>query len=213
MRAYYRERAPVYDRVYAYPERQDDLRWLEAAIPAALADRVVLEIAAGTGYWTQCISLRATSICATDTALEALRQVPARPLACPVETRVAGAYGLNDVGGRFSGAFARLWFSHIPIARRADWFRALHACLAPGASVVIVDNSAAQCRRLPIARTDQAENTYQLRETDAGKEYEVLKNFPVASELEAVVRQAARPGSSRFVELEHYWFFSYALGG
>ena len=46
MRAYYRERAPVYDRVYAYPERQDDLRWLEAAIPAALADRDVLEIAA-----------------------------------------------------------------------------------------------------------------------------------------------------------------------
>ena len=30
MTPYYRERAPVYDAVYGYPERQADLRFLES---------------------------------------------------------------------------------------------------------------------------------------------------------------------------------------
>ena len=56
MKTYYRERAPVYDRVYTYPERQKDLRFLEDYIAKQFTGLDVLEIAAGTGYWTQFIA-------------------------------------------------------------------------------------------------------------------------------------------------------------
>ena len=83
MQGYYRERAPVYDRVYAYPERQADLRWLEREIPALLSGRRVLQVAAGTGYWTQFSSADAQSLSAQPTAH------PSRLLRCPTGTLVA----------------------------------------------------------------------------------------------------------------------------
>jgi len=64
MKEYYQKRAPVYDRVYAYPERQADLRFLEEYIPEQFSGLDVLEIAAGTGYWTQYIAGQAQSILA-----------------------------------------------------------------------------------------------------------------------------------------------------
>ena len=52
MRAYYAQRAAYYERVYFKPERQADLRAIEAALPAHFAQRRVLEVACGTGWWT-----------------------------------------------------------------------------------------------------------------------------------------------------------------
>ena len=52
MRAVYARRAAVYERVYAKPERQADLRAMKAALPVAFAGRRVLEVACGTGWWT-----------------------------------------------------------------------------------------------------------------------------------------------------------------
>lgn len=53
MQSYYAARASEYERIYAKPERQADLRRLESMIPAMFARCNVLEIASGTGYWTQ----------------------------------------------------------------------------------------------------------------------------------------------------------------
>ena len=52
MALYYAERASIYERVYHQPERQADLRQLEADLPAHFAGRHVLELACGTGWWT-----------------------------------------------------------------------------------------------------------------------------------------------------------------
>ena len=66
MQAYYAARAREYERIYAKPERQADLRILEADIPAALAGSNVIEVACGTGYWTQHIARTAGRVLATD---------------------------------------------------------------------------------------------------------------------------------------------------
>ena len=47
MSNYYKERAPIYDLVYGYPERQAGLRFLEVHIQEMLRGRRVVEIAAG----------------------------------------------------------------------------------------------------------------------------------------------------------------------
>jgi predicted methyltransferase len=53
---YYAQRAAEYDAVYAKPERQHDLARLKELLPPLVAGRRVLELAAGTGYWTQVMS-------------------------------------------------------------------------------------------------------------------------------------------------------------
>lgn len=156
MRAYYKERAPIYDRVYSYPERQDDLRYLEKYISEQLKDLDVLEIAAGTGYWSQFISHTANTILATDATPEALEQINNRNLSQPVQTQIADAYDLKELPSDFTGSFAGLWLSHVPKQRLDDFLTQLHAHLKVGSRVVFIDNSMAQCERLPLSFTDEA---------------------------------------------------------
>jgi len=64
---YYAQRAAEYERVYAKPERQHDLAAMRAWLPHWFAQRHVLEIACGTGWWTahgarECASWLATDI-------------------------------------------------------------------------------------------------------------------------------------------------------
>ena len=52
LQSYYAQRATEYERIYLKPERQAELRALEAWLPSVFAGRRVLEIACGTGWWT-----------------------------------------------------------------------------------------------------------------------------------------------------------------
>ena len=66
IRSYYARRAKEYEEIYRKPERQGDLRELEAMLGAAFSGMDVLEIACGTGYWTQFIARSAHSVHAVD---------------------------------------------------------------------------------------------------------------------------------------------------
>ncbi|MBX2839114.1 MAG: class I SAM-dependent methyltransferase [Gammaproteobacteria bacterium] len=207
MKDYYNERAPVYDRVYRYAERQTDLRILESIVTEKFSNKRVLEVAAGTGYWTQFISGRAHSVVATDATSTALDQLRRRQLKCPVQTEIIDAYELHNITQTFNAAFAGLWFSHIPIERRSEWFNSLHSRLDTGSKVILIDNSNAQCDRLPLSHTDDQGNTYQDRQTDSGNSYRVLKNFPTEYEL---TNELAPFGTKpTFLELENFWYFEY----
>jgi ubiquinone/menaquinone biosynthesis C-methylase UbiE len=63
---YYSRRASEYEKVYDKPERQAELAWLRQRIPELLKNRTVLEVACGTGYWTQYIAQSARSVYACD---------------------------------------------------------------------------------------------------------------------------------------------------
>jgi len=209
MKEYYQNRAPVYDQVYAYPERQADLRFLEEYLPQQFTGLDVLEIAAGTGYWTQYICQQAQSIMATDVSIEVIQQLLNRNLPSNVTTQVTDAYALENITQRFGGAFAGLWLSHVPKQRLRAFVRGLHQHLKPGAAVVFIDNSAVQCQRLPITDRDEFGNTYQKRVLDSGISYRVLKNFPTRQELHELVKGLA--GDTHYIELEHFWLFKYTL--
>jgi demethylmenaquinone methyltransferase/2-methoxy-6-polyprenyl-1,4-benzoquinol methylase len=209
MKEYYQKRAPVYDQVYAYPERQADLRFLEEYIPEQFSGLDVLEIAAGTGYWTQYIARQAQSILATDVSVEVIQQLLSRNLPTNVTTMVTDAYVLENITQNFGGAFAGLWLSHVPRQRLGEFIQGLHRHLKPGAAVVYIDNSAAQCQRLPITDRDEFGNTYQQRVLDSGISYRVLKNFPTCQELLELVNGLA--GDTHYFKLDNFWLFHYKL--
>ena len=73
MQSYYADRAPEYDSIYAKPERQADLRLIEAWLPEVFRGRAVLEIACGTGHWTQLIAPVASEVVALDASPETMQ--------------------------------------------------------------------------------------------------------------------------------------------
>ena len=210
MRAYYAQRAAIYERVYAKPERQADLRAMEAWLPTVFAGRRVLEIACGTGWWTPHGARDALAWLATDINPETMALARAKALPACVQFATVDAYTLAGLQGQhFDGAFAGCWWSHVPLARLPGWLDALHAHLAPGARVVMLDNRHVQTSNLPITRRDDAGNTYQARTLDDGSVHEVLKNFPTREQALALLGPCAH--SPEWIEHDHYWVLDYQL--
>ena len=79
---YYAKRANEYERIYQKPERQSDLAALNRLLTEIISGHEVLEIACGTGYWTQVISRAATSVTATDINEEVLQIARTKNYGC-----------------------------------------------------------------------------------------------------------------------------------
>lgn len=207
---YYAQRANEYEGIYAKPERQSDLRILRDLVGEFVAREHVLEIACGTGYWTQVMSRTAGSVMATDINTEVLDVARSKGLDNRVRFLQADAYSLPVTSGKFTAGFSGFWWSHIPRARLADFLRGFHQRLSPGAKVLFIDNRFVEGSSTPISRTDAEGNTYQTRRLASGATYEVLKNFPDESELRCAVMEAATGVQIRCSR--YYWALSYVLG-
>lgn len=210
MAAYYAQRAAYYERVYFKPERQANLRAMEAWLPAQFAGRRVLEIAAGTGWWTPHGARDAAAWLATDLNPETLAVARSKAMPACVQFAELDAYSFQQVQGQtFSGAFAGCWWSHVLLSQLPGWLEQLHAHLQPGARVVMLDNSYVQTSSTPLSRRDAEGNTYQNRSLDDGSVHEVLKNFPTREEAFAAIGPRAR--KAEWIAFEHYWVLSYEL--
>jgi len=211
LRRYYADRAAEYDRVYQKPERQADLACLREALCARLKGQRVLEVACGTGYWTELIGRVAASVLATDVNPEVLAIAKARCEGIAgVRFVEADAYALTGVAGDFTAAFAGFWWSHIPKDRIPAFLSALHSMLPQGGWVIFVDNRYVPGSSTPIARTDADGNTYQNRRLQDGRSYEVLKNFPDEGEIRLLLGDAAT--QVQYEALTYYWLVAYRIG-
>ena len=208
MAAYYARRAKEYERVYAKPERRDDLIRLRASVGMAFKRHHVLELACGTGYWTEVIAPVAAAVTACDLSPEVLEIARGKSWgASRVEFRTADAYALPDFGRRYTAAFAGFWWSHMPKRRVRDFLTAFHAHLTPGAEVVFIDNRYVVGNSTPIARTDEAGDTFQQRRLDDGSVHEVLKNFPTEKELLQSV--AGLAAEAEVIQTDYFWVLNY----
>lgn len=211
LRQYYADRAREYEKVYQIPERQGDLADLRRMLQETFAGHDVLEVACGTGYWTQDIAIAARSVLATDVNPEVIQL--AKEKAYPegkVRFRLADAFTLEGVEGRFSAGFAGFWWSHIPRSKLDGFLGNLHRKLGPGCLVVFVDNTPTGTRHA-ITSQDEEGNTYQRRKLESGKEYDVLKNLPTEAELRDRLSGKAR--NIRYITLTYYWWLSYTIAG
>jgi len=213
MASYYAARSKEYERIYDKPERQDDLRRLRSFVEHTFADAHVLELACGTGYWTEIVARSASSVVATDLNDEVLAIARTKPMAPGrVTFRREDAYALAPAPRFFTAGLAAFWWSHVPKARLRSFLDGFHRRFAPGATIVFIDNVYVEGSSTPLSRADESGNTYQSRKLDDGSTHEVLKNFPDESELRAAVEGLAtalsrqqrpimagsRGGSSRF---------------
>ena len=181
--AYYAARANEYEKVYAKPERQADLRYLRQLVPVYLAGRHVLDVACGTGYWTRLIAERAAAITGIDLSPDTLAVAKTQqPASWPADFVIADAYALDEVPGTFDAAFVGFWWSHVMRQDLQRFLTGLHRRLTPGSPVVILDNRYVEGSNLPVTR----------------------------DEVSAVIT-AAGGASISVREMDYYWLASYTV--
>lgn len=208
MQTYYERRARDYDRVYDKPERQADLAILRARVAELLDGRRVLEIAAGTGWWTTAIATTASVVHGVDLADGPLEIARTRAYGCPVTFAIGDAFGLDEIDGEFDASFVGFLWSHLSAADLRRHLRSLTDRLPVGSPVVAIDNGYVAGSSTPISRTDTDGNTYQDRPLADGSVHEVMKNFWSADQLRTII------GDDAEVELTpHFWLCRFTVAG
>jgi demethylmenaquinone methyltransferase/2-methoxy-6-polyprenyl-1,4-benzoquinol methylase len=207
---YYAKRANEYERIYQKPERQKDLVNLRKLLRQPCAGHSVLEIACGTGYWTQVVAETAKSITATDINDEVLQIARAKNYAGNVSFQKVDAFNLSlSHQNIFTAGLAAAWWSHLRKTQIGDFLFQFHRLFSPGSIIVFMDNRFVPGSNTPIFRTDAEGNTYQLRKLENGDEHEVLKNFPSEKEVREIIADLTAEIS--WTELQYYWFLTYKL--
>jgi SAM-dependent methyltransferase len=200
---YYAATAPQYDAAVNRPERADDLAVLRARVAELVRGHAVLELACGTGYWTEVMAATAASVLATDAVATMLDLAKARALPADVVTfRQLDARRLPDDVGGATCVFIGFWWAHLTRDEQDAFLAQLRGRVAKNALLVLVDDEYVEGESLPIARTDLQGNTYEIATTPDGERVELTKNYPSDSALRK--RLGGTVKEIRIERLEYY---------
>jgi SAM-dependent methyltransferase len=190
LRRYYDQRAAEYEQIYLPrdDEHGRELGELARELRGVTANRRVLEVACGTGYWTACAARVAASVTATDASLPMLAQAREKALPRNVTLKFADAYDLAALEGEFDAGVAMFWLSHVPRSRLRGFLDGLHARLLPGSIVYFADNVYVPGIGGDLLPADAAGDTYKLRRLANGARHRVLKNYFTEDELRELLR-------------------------
>lgn len=187
---YYRKRASEYDTLYATTAWRSELPVLHDWLVAQVRGRTILEVAAGTGYWTAAAAPAARAITATDISPEMLAIASSRHLGAHVALVQADCWRLPQFPAPFEVGMAHLWWSHVRKQDRGRFLSHFASRLRQRATLLMIDQNHVPDFGMPISRRDAAGNTYQTRWLDSGERFEVVKNYPDEDELERSVGEA-----------------------
>ncbi len=188
MKDYYRARAGEYDEWFERRGRFDqgreaNGRWFAdaadafAALDALAMTGDLLELAPGTGIWTERLLTTATSVTAVDASPEMIEINRARVDDERVDYVVADLFAWQP-DRQYDGVCFGFWLSHVPAERLDPFFQMIAAALKPGGKLFFVDNghrdqtSTAADQPLPTPETQ-----VMTRRLNDGRTFQVVKNF------------------------------------
>ncbi len=217
--AYYRARAGEYDQWFLRQGRYDrgpdlNAQWfaeveqVRSALDAFAPSGRVLELACGTGLWTEHLLRRADRVTALDASPEALAINRAR--VGDTGVRYVEADVLNwRPDGQYDAVFFSFWLSHVPPARFDGFWGLVRDCLAPGGRVFLVDSLHEPTSTATDHMLMEAKATTTVRRLNDGREFRIVKLFYQRQEL---ARKLANLGW-RFDVRSTDNYFLYGHGG
>ena len=200
---YYKNRANEYEKIYALPERQEELAAATDILQNLFKDKEVVEIACGTGYWTERIAKTARSIFATDINQNVIDIAEGKNYhPCEVTFAAADLFQFQP-SKKYETLFAGFIWSHVLLQDLDRLVQIASGLVVPGGRLVFMDNNYVADSNRPLTHKDEAGNTFQTRKLEDGSEHLVLKNFPA----EAFLREKWK-GIAADIELfnfKYYW--------
>jgi SAM-dependent methyltransferase len=192
-RSYYRARAGEYDDWWLRRGRYDrgpdhNRRWHAEAEKLLEALRAfgpkgrVLELACGTGLWTEQLvqfAKRVTAVDASPEMLSIARERVSGPAVRYVEADIFSWHSdaLYDV------VFFSFWLSHVPPDRFAPFWDTVRSCLAPGGRVFFLDSLYSETSTAQDHRLGEPTAVTARRRLNDGREFEIFKVFYGPGEL------------------------------
>jgi 2-polyprenyl-3-methyl-5-hydroxy-6-metoxy-1,4-benzoquinol methylase len=213
LKAYYDERAKEYDSVYLIAAEQDDLLKATELFQKIFNNKSLLEIACGTGYWTEQIAKTASSIFATDINKSVIDIAKTRNFKGNVTFEVADMNKLT-LNTQFDGVFGGFIWSHILLQDLDSLLNKLPDQIVEHGDIVFIDSKQIEGTNHDlkrITRIDNFGNTFQIRQLENGAKYEVIKNFPSNKFLIDKLSQVAT--AINIIDLQYYWIVTCKLKG
>lgn len=187
MKEYYRERAHEYDEWFYRQGRYDrgpemNARWFAevdevfAALDSLHVTGDVLELAPGTGIWTERLVRTATTITAVDASPEMIEVNRAKLADKRVSYVQADLFSWQSERMYDAVVFC-FWISHVPLERLDAFLSSAAAMLRPGGKMFFIDGrreptSTANNHQLPTQ-----DSQVMIRTLNDGKNFEIVKNF------------------------------------
>jgi demethylmenaquinone methyltransferase/2-methoxy-6-polyprenyl-1,4-benzoquinol methylase len=190
---YYRARAGEYDEWFLREGRYDrgavhraewfrEIERVRQALSASVARLSVLELACGTGLWTEQLARENRRVLAVDASPEVLAINRQRIRTDNVEYAAADLFAWTPPR-RFDAVFFAFWLSHVPPERFASFWSSVDAALESDGRVFFVDS-------LPEPTSTATDHVLTdsgivRRRLNDGREFDIVKVFYEPPALEA----------------------------
>jgi 2-polyprenyl-3-methyl-5-hydroxy-6-metoxy-1,4-benzoquinol methylase len=169
---YYRRRAGEYD-VTAYGDVVTARARIARLVAQLRPTGTVLEIACGTGLWTEALAGRAETVTAVDAAPEVVAIARERVRSANVRFEVADVFSWATPE-RYDVIFFAAWLSHVPMSLFERFWLLLRQLLAEGGRVLFIDEHIdVRAKETYLPGTDEIVER-RLRD---GSRHRVVKNF------------------------------------
>lgn len=215
--AYYKARANEYDEWFLRQGRYDrghelNQQWFAevAQVTEALAARAptgrVLELACGTGLWTQHLVRFSQSVTAVDASHEAIAINRKRTGAASVRYIEANIFDWHP-DTQYDVVFFSFWLSHVPPEQFAEFWELVRSCLAPGGRVFLIDGLYNEASTAIDHRLQGEEAVTIKRRLNDGSEYQLVKVFYQPETLAARLGELGWRVTVKATA--HYFFYGY----
>lgn len=193
--AYYRARAGEYDQWFLRLGRYDrgeelnqawfsevgELRaWLGQQGP--LGD--TLELACGTGWWSEQLVQYASSLTAVDASPEVIELNKQRLQREDVRYLQADLFTWQS-DEQYDCIFFSYWLSHVPHERFADFWQRTKRMLKPNGRIILIDSLRTPLSTAVNHELQPPEDPIQVRKLNDGQQFKIIKIYYTPEELTA----------------------------
>jgi ubiquinone/menaquinone biosynthesis C-methylase UbiE len=194
-KAYYRVRAGEYDEWFLRQGRYDHgpefrARWegeveaVRSALERFHAAGRVLELACGTGWWTEQLVGWASELTAIDASAEVLA-LNAERVPDPKVRRVQADLFAWTPDGGYDVVFFSFWLSHVPPERFEAFWTMVRGALNPGGRVFFVDSLRTELSTANDHVLPGEDDIIAERKLNDGSRYSIYKIFYDPAQLQA----------------------------
>ena len=197
---YYRARSNEYDEWFFRQGRYDrgaelnqlwfnDIETLRRALDKFKPSDDILELACGTGIWTQFLLQYANRITAVDASPEVIAINQERTKSAKVRYVRADLFDWQP-NKKYDAVFFAFWLSHVPPERFADFWRLIEKALQPQGRVFFMDSRFEQTSTAKNHVLENPHDTVVKRRLNDGREFNIVKVFYQTKDLEDKLRNA-----------------------
>ena len=206
---YYNNRAKEYEQIYHRddPLRQSELAKIKNLLRDSFKNKSVLEVACGTGYWTEAVAQTAKNITAVDYSVEMIQLAKTKEIKATIIHD--NAFSLQNVSNIFNAGLANFWFSHVPKNQINSFLNTFHKRLKPNSTIIMADNIYNEEFGGELIKKANDENTYKNRTLKGGASYQIIKNYYNEEELNTIFRMYSSEIKIHFGK--YYWWIKYKL--